>query len=224
MKLSDRLAAAQRKASDEATDVTRNRIVHAVSEPVDVPAAEDDPIEPSTGSAHLVAVNDGDDMAEPDPEVDGDGGMPPTRALLTPPEVGHAAVRRPARDHQALSAPGAAHRPRPDSVRRPRSTSRNSRSVFARRCTTSWKPSRPSSATASVSASRTRSPTRSSATARWSRSCATVRVTEIMVNGSQQIYIERAGADPPSRRCVHRRSAPAPHDRQDRRWGRAPRR
>ena len=47
-------------------------------------------------------------------------------------------------------------------------------------------------------------------------------VTEVMVNGLR-LDLHRAGrADPPGRRHVHRRGAPAPHDRQDRGAGRPP--
>ena len=49
-------------------------------------------------------------------------------------------------------------------------------------------------------------------------------VTEIMVNGPGRIFVERGGPPVPGRRPVHRRAAPAPHDRQDRRPGGPPRR
>jgi len=73
MKLSDRLAAAQRKAADETTDATRNRVVHAVGEPVAESAAD---AEPAVPSARLVAVtaadvaetNDADSAATDDSE------------------------------------------------------------------------------------------------------------------------------------------------------------
>ncbi len=48
-----------------------------------------------------------------------------------------------------------------------------------------------------------------------------VDVTEIMVNGPDQIFVERAGRIYPVDGRVRRRGAPAPHDRQDRGPGRA---
>jgi len=47
-------------------------------------------------------------------------------------------------------------------------------------------------------------------------------VTEIMVNGPHQIFIERAGKHLSGRRHLHQRGAPSSHDRQDRRSRRAP--
>ena len=47
-------------------------------------------------------------------------------------------------------------------------------------------------------------------------------VTEIMVNGADQIYVERAGRIHRRQRRVHRRQPPAPHDREDRRPDRPP--
>ena len=49
-------------------------------------------------------------------------------------------------------------------------------------------------------------------------------VSEIMVNGWDTIYVERAGQALLDRHEVPRRAAAAPHDRQDRRQGRPPRR
>ena len=46
-------------------------------------------------------------------------------------------------------------------------------------------------------------------------------ITEVMVNGPDSIYVERGGRSARGRRPVHRRGAPAPHDRQDRRAGSA---
>ena len=46
-------------------------------------------------------------------------------------------------------------------------------------------------------------------------------ITEVMVNGLDSIYVERAGRIHPVDGDVHRRGAPAPHDRQDRGAGRA---
>ena len=48
-------------------------------------------------------------------------------------------------------------------------------------------------------------------------------VTEVMVNGFDTVYIERCGQDRAGRRRLHRRRAPAPDDRQDRRPRRPPR-
>ena len=42
-------------------------------------------------------------------------------------------------------------------------------------------------------------------------------ITEVMVNGPHDIWIERSGQAAAGRRPVQRRGAPAPHDREDRR-------
>ena len=69
-----------------------------------------------------------------------------------------------------------------------------------------------------------RSPTTSSATGRSSRSSRDDTVTEVMVNGSDRVYIERDGKIERDRRPLRRRRAPAAHHRQDRLAGRPPRR
>ena len=69
-----------------------------------------------------------------------------------------------------------------------------------------------------------RSPTTSSATARSSRCCATPSLSEVMVNaydGHLRRAQRQAGQ---GRHRVHRRGAPAPHDRQDRQQDRPTRR
>ena len=49
-------------------------------------------------------------------------------------------------------------------------------------------------------------------------------VTEVMVNGPADVWVERAGKLEKTRRAVHRRAPPAPDHQQDRRAGRAARR
>ena len=69
-----------------------------------------------------------------------------------------------------------------------------------------------------------RSPTTSSATARSSRSCATPTSPRSWSTRYDDIYVERSGKLVKVDAAVHRRGAPAPHHRQDRRQDRPPRR
>ena len=87
-----------------------------------------------------------------------------------------------------------------------------------------WRSRRRRSPGRSARTSSARSPTTSSATGRWSRSCATTPSRRSWSTTTTAIYIERHGKIDAHERAVRRRRAPAAHHRQDRLADRPPHR